>query len=376
MKINRKKTLRLLKVLWHFVCLLLLAVSAAGIGSWWVWNYKGELVESLDETFVKGYVSKYDEEVDKALGLFRAGKSEEAEGILKGTLTELGEVRKRDRLVNQYVSALRGLLYIKRSRGDGEGEVVYASKLVELDENNYEFWREYGTALINSGKALEGIDGLYRAFRIRSDLIENTEPLAMALFRAGRVGEAREVVERYVEAGRVGHMQLFYAFKGEGGEGISNDRVSNIVPLTLTGTSQNLWFPLYKDGLEALRLDLPEYGFRTAHIESIKIVLTGGRTYEVPTDLGSGSVSGLARAGERGRYVLQGSDPYILIYLPDYLPDYLADHTLGEEDKGGPGTEVAGVRVVVRFTPDLSQNLQYILKASSGGSGPGRGGYL
>lgn len=352
---KRRKTKKILSLLSGAARGLLILTSLLFLVILNIWTSRGDEVEALDMDLRKWYVERHEKTLGEITPLLRSDP-DEAALRLEELAEDMGLVRSQDRRKELYGKVLTSLLEARRATGDSDGALEAAGRLVALEGNHHRYQREYGRELVNRGREAEAIEHLYRAFRLRPDIVEGVELLAKTLYGEGRGVEARKVIKKYEKTLMVSYGRLLYSSFNEP---FSAERSSTIIPLLFSGEPLDLWFPVGVHGVVFLGFDIPNIEGLRADIEGFTIVTTGG---EVELDIEEAVVetSNLKRL-TGGRFIVTSTKtPYLTLKVPGEVTSEITD----------------GVSVRVAYHPPMTQGLYDILKRTEGGyaPSPGEGG--
>ncbi|MBI5642488.1 MAG: hypothetical protein HY954_03325 [Deltaproteobacteria bacterium] len=294
--------------------ILLLIVTLAALSTLTVWRGDSALVDKADARIVDLYGSRYSSRLDAVKALLNESKTSEARAALESLVSELGKVRKQDRLAPTYAESLEMLIYTANRQGDSKRAIEASKAQVDLDKNHYNYWLNYAYLLNAGGDKRGAIDALYNAYRINPASLQVTEPLASILYEEKRNDDARRVVEGYLKANRGGTISVFYSSEGEE---FSVKKSSRLLSATFTGKPQSFSFPVNSvNGIKKLRIDLP--GLLDASVKVGRISInTAEGPYAVDfrgLDYGLHDLD-----GEGDTLMISGLDPFIEFILPEEL---------------------------------------------------------
>lgn len=308
------RTRKLIKVSGHLSRAALLIVAALTVSTYFVWSFKGSLVDSVDSYIVERHFNGYAKSLSEAKALLAESKLPEARAILESLLSGLGRVRKQDRRAGYYAEAQDLLLFIASRENDHPASLSVARALTEFDSNNYNYWLNLAYILNSGGEKTEAIKALRNAFRIAPASIQTAEPLSTLLFEEGKKDEAREVIKGFINASRGGSIAVYHASKGAE---FSQDKTSRLISIAFTGRDQRISLPLKASGVERLRLELPAILDLNIRVGSVALSVNGrSETLDFKSlDYGLHDLS--EESG--GVLTVTGSRPHIEFKLPERL---------------------------------------------------------
>jgi tetratricopeptide (TPR) repeat protein len=316
MSSRRRRTRKLLAIAAHTLRAVLLLSLILALAALFIWTKHRPYINTLDERIVAGYVEPYKAKYFAATSLMKESKYPEARNAFEALIESMGQVRTSDRLAVIYRKTLSFLWSAYSKTGEPEQALRAAKALVEFDPKYYKGWLIYARELDLNQQRESAIGALYRAYRIVPYSTDITVSLARALHSVNRRGEAKEVLQDWLDANMSMDLVVYYAYDVGA---FTEDGTVRSSSKKIVGKERRWMMEarIEESGITKLRLDFPEVPGVNVRVHSLALITSKGRVGLSP-NLGSLSFHDIKATG-RDSFTISGPDPYILLPLPQPL---------------------------------------------------------
>jgi hypothetical protein len=271
----RRTTVKRLLTLGRLVPLL---IALCAGGTYWLWNYRPELVSEFDNYLVKRYVRFHTKRLDRAEAIFWEDHEQGIEK-LESFLAGLSSYRKGDRLANV---AKKALLFLARAhaRADNfQSAVAVLERYMKIDNKDLGVRAEllsYAIRLPESRPMAIVSMGKWNARFPESPIF--SEPLAQLLAEEGALGDAWEVHQKSFHHARTNYW--FMKWRRTGKEKTHPGMFANLVP-RLDGDRLRLTFELEHQATRC-KLVLPMFCYVEFRDLEVRLGRIGGSSWKAP----------------------------------------------------------------------------------------------
>ncbi len=309
-----RKTKRLISLVGNLLRTVFLTITVLTVVMLWLWTSQKQYVIGRGDKLTNFFEKRYVLRLEEAKELVEESRLPVAIKKLEKLLAGLSEVKKQDRLAAVYVDSMELLLDSCRTSGKRKCALSTAKLMVGFDDKRYDFWLEFARELAAADRKGHALDSYIRAFDIYPASEKTLVGYVEFLYENAQYDDIPIAVNRYLNANRLSDLRLYYASAGEKFSLENRIRYPSVI---ISRNAQTLDFRINSADVAKIRMGLPEPGKFEARFHEISLTTTSGKTY---LDLSS-AVKQMHNvvAVEEGVYITTGTDPFIVMELPDEL---------------------------------------------------------